>query len=229
MPVAALQIILMDDGVLLLQNYCLHGELSVRRIPPLRPAQTNPEKLMHEDEILLMRSPNQWCHISNQLAWFKSYPDHPKHVDLLGIANNGSHGVARYKLQQYNSSGDSDLPPFLPCLSQMFLAHENWPEPSWVGFNSTRLRDKSVLLLWTEDHTLIANLSELPPGSVIPEGPESPIPNWKWAVSESISAILYDTIEQPRAGAITHCPMSARLCIIESNAIHVLDYLVPPS
>jgi len=218
----------MDDGVLLLQIYYLHRELSVWRIPPLQPAQTNPENLIHENEILLMRSPNQFCRISNQLAWFKSYPDHPKHVDLLGIANNGSYGIARYKLEQYNSGGDSNLPPFLPCLSQMFLAHENWHEPRLVGFNSTRLWDKSVLLLWTEDHTLIANLSELPPGSAIPEGPESPIPNWEWAESESVSAILYDAIEQPRAGAIAHCPMSARLCVIESNAIRVLDYLAPP-
>src|SRR6266436_2152506 len=118
-PAATLQIILMDDGVLLLQIYYLHRELSVWRIPPLQPAQTNPENLIHENEILLMRSPNQFCRISNQLAWFKSYPDHPKHVDLLGIANNGSYGVARYKLEQYNSGGESNLPPFLPCLSQM--------------------------------------------------------------------------------------------------------------
>ena len=210
----------------------MHEELSVWLIPPLQAAQAVPKVLRHEQEVLLLHSPNQYCLASSQPAWFRSYPDHPNHIDLLGIANNGQNGISRYMLKHINRNGDSDLPPFIPCLSLQFLPHKDYLDFfDWVReFDSIRLWDKSVLLLWVEGHTLVANLSELPPSSPTLEGNSRSLnlptseDNWRWTASQSISAILCD-VEQPRTGAIAHCPISGRLCILSSNAIRVMDYL----
>ena len=131
-PVDALQIFLLENNVLLLGTYCLHEELSVWLIPPLQAAQAVPKVLWHEQEVLLLRSPNQYCLASSQPAWFRSYPDHPNHIDLLGIANNGQHGVSRYMLKHINRNGDLALPPFIPHLSLQFLLHEDYPNFNWV-------------------------------------------------------------------------------------------------
>jgi hypothetical protein len=96
--------------------------------------------------------------------------------------------------------------------------------------------DKSVLLLWTEDHALVANLSEIPPGLLDPEAHPGSVDSptfddnkWPWADDGFVSVILCDEVEQPREGAIAHCPLSGRVCILSSNEIRIMDFLAPPA
>jgi len=111
----------------------------------------------------------------------------------------------------------------IPYLSFRFLSGNDYPESDWIReFNSTRLWDGSVLLLWIEGHTLVANLSE---SSDILGPPDADRP---WFVNDSISTVLHDTIDWPTKHGVAHCPMSGRLCVLSSNEVHVLDYLVPP-
>jgi hypothetical protein len=236
------QIFVFEDTVLLLHEHHLHKEFSLYRIPPLRPVLGIFHPLACHAEIFRLHSPNQWCCASSQSTWFRSYTDDTHHLDLLGIANNGEHGIARYVLKHINRNGDLDLPPFIPNLSLLFLPHQCYPEFAWVReFDSTRLWDDSALLIWMEDQTLVANLSQIFPKSLASSARsgavDSPTPedggkerdDRPWASGTSTSIILCDNINQARRGTIAHCPMSGRLCVLSSNEIHVMDYLVPPA
>jgi hypothetical protein len=239
-----LQIFVFEDAVLLLKGYYSHAEFSLWHIPPLQPVLPNRRPLSSWREIFLLRSPNQSYHISPQSAWFRSYPDDTHHIDVLGVASNGYPGVARYVLKHINRKRDPDLPPFIPLLALQFLPDtelsglgENWAG----GFDSTRLWDDSVLLLWTEDQTLVANLSQLsrhsPVSSAHSRVVRSPtledIKDYydkPWFSGKSVSIFLLDKINQDSSSSsIAHCPMSGRLCVLSSNGIHVMDYLVPPT
>jgi hypothetical protein len=194
--------------------------------------------LLYHDEIFNLTSPNQYCIPSSQSPWFRSYPDYTQHIDLIGVANNGMYGVARYVLKHINRCGDLMLPSFIPVLSSQFLVRDSHPQVDWVReFESTCLWDGSALLLWVEDQALVANLSEISPtssrSSEIVTSPVSQIDasdddEWPWDSGKSTSVILHDAIEQRRRGAIAHCMMSGRLCVLSSNEVHIMDYLVPP-
>jgi hypothetical protein len=226
---------------LLLQVDGFHKKFSLWRIPPLKPVLGIRNPLHHQMEIFhLASSPNQYCYASSQSAWFRSYPDDIHHIDLLGIASNGQHGVARYVLKHTNRNGDLHLPPFIPLLSLQFLV-EDYPPYEWIrGFSSTHLWDDSALLLWMEDQTLVANLSQIFPNSPassslahsgVVDSPtlEDDNEDRPWRSGKSTSIILYDQIDEARRGHIAHCPMSGRLCVLSSNGIHVMDYLAPPA
>jgi hypothetical protein len=190
--------------------------------------------LLWHYEIFNLTSPNQGCIISSQSSWFRSSPDYTQHVDLIGIANNAQWGVARYVLKHINRGGDLNIPSLIPILSAQFLFHDEYSRLDWVlKFDSTRLWDGSALLFWVEDQALVANLSEISPASSgISEIVASPIhsrdhDDWPFGSGKSTSVILCDTITQRRRGAISHCLMSGRLCVLSSNEIHIMDYLVP--
>jgi hypothetical protein len=234
------QIFVFEDTILLLQEDHLHKEFSLWRIPPLKPVLGICHSLVFPVEIFRLHSPNQYCYVSSQSAWFRSYPDDTHHIDLLGIANNGQNGIARYVLKHINRNRDLYLPPFIPVLSLQFLPHQGYHAMDWIrGFNSTRLWDDSALLLWVEDQTLVANLSQIFPNSPAssahsgvvdsPTSEDDGEEHSPWRSGKSTSAILYDKIDQAWRGGIAHCPMSGRLCVLSSNGIHVVDYLVPPA
>jgi hypothetical protein len=239
-PLYLSQIFVFEDTVLLLQDDRLHKKFSLWRIPPLRPVLGIYRPLYFQREFFRLNSPNQYCYASSQSAWFRSYLDDTHHIDLLGIASNGEHGIARYVLKHINQCRDLDLPPFIPILSLQFLPHEDHPEYEWVReFNSTRLWDDSALLLWMEGRTLVANLSQIFPNSPaslahsgvvdVPTSEDDGKDHWPWRSGKSTLTILYDKIDQAQEGGIAHCPMSGRLCVLSSNEIHVMDYLVPPA
>jgi hypothetical protein len=238
------QIFVFEDTVLLLEDHRSHNEFSLFRIPPLKPVLSILHPLYFQREIFHLSSSTQYCCASSQLAWFRSFPDDTHHIDLLGIANNGQHGVERYVLKHTNRNGDLHLPPFIPLLSLQFLLEpENHSNFEWIqGFSSTRLWDDSALLLWMGDQTLVANLSPIIPNSQassslahsgVVDSPtledESEEEDWPWRSDKSTSIILYDQIDEAWRGHIAHCPMSGRLCVLSSNGIHVMDYLAPPA
>jgi hypothetical protein len=218
-----LQIIVFEDSVLIFDDdEGLHKHISVWEIPPLQPAQAISKTRPRTRDLLHVYSNTQYCVPCPQLAWFRSYPDHPCHFDFLGMASNGQNGISRYKIKRIRAN-DPDLPSIFPCQSFQYLPHSSYPAINWVReFNSTRLWDGSVLLLWIEDHTLIANLSESSDILGMPDADR------QWFINGSVSAILHDAIDRPMKGAVAHCPISGRLCVRRSNEIHVLDYLVPP-
>jgi hypothetical protein len=238
-----LQILVFEDSVLLFRSNIYHEEISVWLIPPLKPAQAVSKVLRTKEPILLVNSPNDDCTICPQRAWFRSNPHHPHYIDLLGTVNDGNLAIARFVLKPIIRNEDPDLPPFIPCLSLKVLPHGDYTYSiQSENFNSTRLWDDSALLLWVAGQNLVANWSEVSPkdksGSLNPQPTEDDDSSqnsldseeeWSWASGKSSSAILYDTIDQPRKSAIAHCPISGRLCIISSNEIRVMDYLVPPA
>jgi hypothetical protein len=230
-----------EDTILLLQEDRFCAEFSLWRIPPLRPVPENC-LLDCEVEIFRLQTANQWCYPAYQPCWFRPYPEDTCHIDFLGKANNEQNAIARYVLKSINRNGDLDLPPFIPNLTSRFLPHKGYPTFEWVPeFDSFRLWDNSALLLWMEDQTLVANLSQIVPNSVasssrpgVTDSPSSEDDkkeddDWPWGAGKSISTILYDNIDHTQSGVIAHCPMSGRLCVLSSNEVHVVDYLEPPA
>jgi hypothetical protein len=203
----------------------LQSEFTLWHIPPLQPVIGIPEKLDYNHKILTLHSPNQYCFPSSQSAWFRSHSDYTSHIDLIGIANHSSNGIARYLLKHISRSADPYLPPFIPTLTSQFLVHLDSPKRNQrilvEEFESIRLWDGSALALWVEAQSLVGNLSEISPISA-PWGRE-----WEWGSGKSTSVVLYDTIEQRRKGAVTICPTSGRVCVISSNEVHILDYITP--
>ena len=118
---------------MLLGDYSLHKELSLGRIPRLRPAQAVTTKLRFE-EPLRLDSPNQYCFFlfrPNQLGSGRTQimPD----ILISLVASGGERGVARYTFKHINRNGDLDLPLFISSLSFRFSPHRYYRGREWFG------------------------------------------------------------------------------------------------
>jgi hypothetical protein len=160
-PTNVPQIFVFEDSVLLLSTVDGHENLSLWPIPPFQPTPAIPNVHHSHQRYFLLRSPNRSYLQCPQLAWFRSYPDHRWHMDLISMGNHPT-GITRCTLKHVKRNDHSDLPPSIFHLSFQDLSGD-YPRSYWVWpFGSTRLWDGSVLLLWAENHSLVANLSESP-------------------------------------------------------------------